>query len=231
MRVPSANVDSSKSVAKTFTKEDVERSKMLRHTHYNHFDTTLVNERQRCERAVARYNDACKLDSGVGEEEARNILNKVFDPSKDTTHRFIAAPQEKGLLSHGVKIEAPFHCTYGYNIKIMDSVYIGKNCMIDDAGKVEIGARTWIGPNVTIFTSEPSKDAVDRKGTGAPWMAKEVMISSEVVIGANAVIYPGVRLEHGSTVEPCAVVRESLGEFQTQLAAIGPRLRPDGLTF
>lgn len=219
----SIGYDPHKSGAKTFNKEDVERSKMLRGSTYNHFDTTLQNERQRCERALQRFNDACKLDSGVSEAEIRNILLKVFDPAEDTTHRFLAAPQEKGTLGKGVRIEAPFTCTYGYNIKTMDSVYIGKNCVIDDAGKVDIGPRTWIGPNVYIMTTDVMKDIQDRKGAGGAWLANGVTIASEVVIGANAVIYPGVTLERGSTVEPFAVVKENLPAFTTQYAPVGKR--------
>ena len=196
---------------------------MLRHVGYNHFDPTLLNERQRCERALARYNAACNIDSGLDDEEARNLLWKVFDPSRDTTHNFVAPLKEKGVLSHGVRIEAPFTCTYGYNLKVMDSVYIGKGTTIDDAGKVEIGARTWIGPNVTIMTSEPSKDMVDRKGSGGSWIAKQVVIASEVIIGANAVIYPGARMERGATVEPFAVVKDYLMENEIQRAPVGPK--------
>lgn len=224
VRMPSANFEPQKSGAKTFTVEEVERSRMLRHSRYNHFDPTLQNERQRCERALERYNNACQLDSGLSEEDARNMLWKVVDPTRDNTHAFLAPCKERGLLSHGVKIEGPFRCTYGYNLKIMDNVYIGKNCNIDDAAKVEIGPRTWIGPNVTILTTDVGKDMVDRKGTGGAWYASPVYIASEVVIGANAVIYPGVRLERGSTVEPFALVRESLPENQTQLAPVGGRM-------
>lgn len=156
-------------------------------------------------------------------EEARTMLWKVLDPSRDTTHKFDAIPKERGTLSHGVRIEAPFHCTYGYNLKIMDSAYVGKNATIDDAGKVEIGARTWIGPNVTILTSDCSKDLVDRKGAAGRWIAHDVTIESGVVVGANALIYPGVRLGRGSTVEPGAIVKEPLGENQIQRAADGKR--------
>ena len=94
---------------------------------------------------------------------------------------------------------------------------------IDDAGKVEVGARTWIGPNVTILTSECSTDMVDRKGAAATWIAKNVYIESEVVIGANAIIYPGVRLGRGSTVEPGAIVKGPLGDNEVQRAADGKR--------
>ncbi|EXJ96501.1 hypothetical protein A1O1_01627 [Capronia coronata CBS 617.96] len=223
VRMASASFDNPKSGAKTFTKEDVERSKMLRCTSYNHHDPTLVNERQRCKQALARYNQACALDNAASEDEIRAKLLKVFDPSKDTTHKFISHPLEKGMIGHGSKIEAPFKCTYGYNIKIMEDVFIGENCEIDDCGKVDIGPRTFIGSGVTIFTQNVGKDLVDRKGTGAPWMAQQVSIASEVIIGKGAVIYPGVTIGRGATVEPFAIVRDALGEFQTQFAAVGHR--------
>jgi white-opaque regulator 2 len=219
----SSGYDHHKSGAKTFTVEEVERSRMLRNSRYNHFDPTLENDRQRCDRALARYNSACSIDSSLSAEDARTMLWKVFDPARDTTHKFDVLPRERGTLSHGVKIEAPFTCTYGYNLKVMDNVYIGKGTTIDDAGKVEIGARTWIGPNVTILTTDCSKDMVDRKGAAGSWIASNVNIESEVVIGANALIYPGVRLGRGSTVEPGAVVKEPLGDNQVQRAADGKR--------
>jgi white-opaque regulator 2 len=185
--------------------EELERSRMLRNYRYNHLDPTLENDRQRCDRALARYNAACSIDSGMDAEEARTMLWNVFDPSRDTIHKFDAPPREKGTLSHGVRIEAPFTCTYGYNLKVMDNVYIGKGTTIDDAGKVEIGARTWIGPNVTILTTDCSKEVmVDRKGATGNWIARNVYIESEAVIGANALIYPGIRLGRGSKVEPGA---------------------------
>jgi acetyltransferase-like isoleucine patch superfamily enzyme len=215
--------DHHKSGAKTFLVEEVERSRMLRNSRYKHFDPTLVNDRQRCERALARYNAACSIESGLEVEQIREMLCKVFDPARDTTHRFDAPPRERGTLSHGVKIEAPFTCTYGYNLKIMDNVYIGKGATVDDAGRVEIGPRTWIGPNVTILTTDCSKDMVDRKGAEGTWISRNVTIESEVVIGANAIIYPGIRIGRGSTVEPGAIVKETLGDNQIQRAADGKR--------
>lgn len=80
-----------------------------------------------------------------------------------------------------------------------------------------------VGPNVTILTSDCSKDMVDRKGAAGKWLAQTVIIESEVVIGANALIYPGVRLGRGSTVEPGAIVKEPLGDNQVHRAADGKR--------
>lgn len=196
---------------------------MLRNSYYNHFDKTLQNERERCRRALARYNDLCRIDCALNPEQIREHLTMVFDPTKDNIHNFFSQTKERGKVSDDVKIEAPFRCSYGYNIKIQDGVYIGENCTIDDAGKVEIGPRTFIGSDVTIFTTDVAKDMVDRKGSGAPWIARPVHIAAEVVIGRGAKIHPGVRIEQGATVEPYAVVRETLHEFEIQHAAVGTR--------
>ena len=83
--------------------EEAERSRMLRNTRYNHFDPTLENDRKRCEGALARYNAACSIDSGMDAEEARTMLWKVVDPGLDTNHKFDAPPREKGTLTCGVK--------------------------------------------------------------------------------------------------------------------------------
>ena len=90
---------------------------MLRSVHYNHFDLTLQHERQRCERAVERYNAALKLDSGLTEQEVHNLLIKVVDPSQDTTHKFPVHHHGKGHIGVGVIIESSFSCTYGYNLE------------------------------------------------------------------------------------------------------------------
>ncbi|OAL18518.1 hypothetical protein AYO22_10495 [Fonsecaea multimorphosa] len=201
---------SSSSNFKISGQEDVEKSKMLRSVNYIHMDPTLVYERQRCERALKRYEAACELDSGLSEQEIRNLLVKVLDPSQDTTHRFPSQNHGKGYLGLGVKIETPFTCTYGYNLRIHDDVYVGKGCNFDDAGVIEIGPRTIIGPGVTIITSDHNKDLINRKGTKGLWIANNVLIAAGVIIGAKAIIYPGVKIEEGATVEPGVVVRESL---------------------
>ena len=192
---------------------------MLRSTAYNHFDPTLIYERQRCKRALQRYNAACELDSGLSEQEIRNLLLKVIDASQDTTHKFPSQNHGRGHIGLGVKIEPPFTCTYGYNLKIQDDVYVGEGCRFDDAGTVEIGPRTVIAPGVKILTTDYGKDVVHRKGTKSFFIANDVIIASGVIIGADAIIYPGVRIEEGVTVEPGAVVRESLKANQIQRAS------------
>ena len=212
------------SASKVFTAAEVERSKMGRGASYNHFDPSLENERLRCDEACERYNSACKLRNGVSRPGQEEMLQKIFDPSLDTAYRAMAPHQGRGLLGPGVRVEAPFSCTYGYNIQLFDNAYIGKNCEIDDAAPVTIGARVWIGPNVTIFTSDVGRDMIDRKGTDSRWMARQVKIHEEAIIGRNATIYPGVTINRGCVVEPNAVVKDSVPENQIARACPGPPL-------
>ena len=200
---------------------------MLRGAPYNYFDKTLHNERQRCATALQRYNNACQLGSGVSDPELQNILLKVFVPKKDQTHSFLAANPLEGTLGPGVRIEPGFRCTYGYNLRIMDNVFIGENTRIDDSGRVDIGSRTWIGANVTMLTNDVIRELQNRKGTdGQLCQTAHIMIGSEAVIGPGAVIYPGCRLGRGCTVEPFAIVKGNLGDYEVQKAYEGHRFTP-----
>ncbi|KAK5321615.1 hypothetical protein LTR70_004005 [Exophiala xenobiotica] len=118
---------------------------MLRGAQYNYFNPTLENERQRCANTLLRYNNACQLDSGVGKPEQQNMLRKVFLPSEDTTHSFVASLKgHEGSLGPSVRIEPGFDCTYGYNIKMYDSVFIRKNTPIDDSAKSYNTGDEWL---------------------------------------------------------------------------------------
>ena len=202
---------------------------MQRGAPYNYFDGTLKDERTRCANALLRYNNACQLTSGVSEEEAQKMLIKVFDPKQDSARPDAKGFPMEGHLGPGVKIEPGFRCTYGYNIRIFDNVFIGENTRLDDSAKIDIGARTWISANVTILTNDVAKDAVQRKGTdGQQCSAQPVSIGPEVVIGTGAVIFPGVKIGRGSTIEPFAVVKESLADFSMQRVYQGQPLAPLG---
>jgi acetyltransferase-like isoleucine patch superfamily enzyme len=183
---------------------------MHRAAPYNRLDPTLVYDRRRCKRALARYHAACEIDSGMDDEQARRMLEKVFDPTRDESYNSRSPPDRRGILGHKVRIEPGFSCTYGYNLVMMDSVYVGDNTSIDDSAKVEIGPRTTIGNDVKIITSAYVKDLIDRKGSGGLWTAKEVFIGANVIIEDNVTIYPDVRIENGVIVEHGAIVKESL---------------------
>lgn len=209
--------------SKHFGKEDVERSKMMRGSEYKHFDPTLRYERQRCERAVNRYAAACQLDSGISEQEIRSLLMKIIDPSRDTTHKVPSNYEMKGYLGLGVELEVPFTCSYGYNLRLQEDVHIGKGCIFEDAAPIDVGPRSVIGPGVRIMTTEVARDSLNRKGPSCTWISKPVTILSEVIIGAGSLIYPGVTLGRGCTVEPGSIVRETLADYSIYRPSPGER--------
>ena len=64
---------------------------------------------------------------------------------------------------------------------------------------------------------------VDRKGATGTWIGRNVYIESEMVTGANALIYPGIRLGTGSKVEPGAIVKKLLADNKIHRAPGGKR--------
>ena len=66
----------------------------------------------------------------------------------------------------GAVIRPPFHCDYGYNIRIGLGVFFNFNCVVLDVVAVTVGARTQIGPAVQIYTADHPRDPSVRR-TGA----------------------------------------------------------------
>lgn len=192
---------------KIFMSEDVERNRMLRSVSYHHLDRTLAMDRKRCERALEHFNDALKIDSAIGDEEAQNLLWRVLDPSRDPLSHYASYPKERGDLSQDVVVERGFSCSYGYNLILELGVYVDRDVFIDDAASVSIGARSWIGHGARILTSLPILRSGHATTTNVTRLAMAVIIEAEVVLGQGVVIYPGVTLARGTVVEPASVIK------------------------
>jgi maltose O-acetyltransferase len=54
-------------------------------------------------------------------------------------------------VGEGVEIWPPFHCDYGFNIRLGAGVFVNGNCVILDGCEVSIGDKTLIGPAVQIL--------------------------------------------------------------------------------
>lgn len=121
-------------------------------------------------------------------------------------------------------IEPPFHCDYGYNIKLGENFYSNYNCIILDCAEVRIGDNVMLAPNVSIFTAGHPVDAEKRN---QEWeYAIPVTIGNSVWIGGNTVVNPGVNIGDNTVIgsgsvltkdipgnviaagNPCKVIRE-----------------------
>ena len=101
-------------------------------------------------------------------------------------------------------VEAPFHCSYGFNVRLGQSVYLNSGCVILDSAPVTIGDNTMLGPGVHIYCADHHRD-VDKRRAGIE-RALPVTIGADVWIGGRAVIMPGVQIGDGAIVAAGAVV-------------------------
>jgi acetyltransferase-like isoleucine patch superfamily enzyme len=101
----------------------------------------------------------------------------------------------------------PFYCDYGLKLEFGEHVFVNQNCSFYDLGGITIGDRTMIGPGVTLLTAGHPVEPVERFDgiTTAP-----IVIESNVWIGANATITPGVQIGSGSVVAAGAVVAKDV---------------------
>ncbi len=91
---------------------------------------------------------------------------------------------------------------------------IGKHCRIgpgayfDLAGKVRIGDRTVIAPQLMVITG--SHEIGDPSGRSGPDVVGNVEIGAGVWIGARVTILPGVRVGSGAVIAAGAVVTKDV---------------------
>ena len=104
----------------------------------------------------------------------------------------------------GAWIRQPFHCDFGYNIRIGAGVFMNFGCVLLDVVGIEIGDGAQIGPGVQIYTADHPRDpALRRAGLES---GKPVRIGANVWIGGGAIILPGVTIGDDAIVGAGAVV-------------------------
>jgi maltose O-acetyltransferase len=169
-----------------------ERSKMAAGEWYDGLDPEIEALRVVARRAIFEHN-------GLPPDERGDI-----------------APALKALLGEvgaDVRIEAPFHCAYGFNVFLGDGVYINTGCTILDTAPVRIGARTMFGPSVHIYCAEHHKDAVERAASME--IARAVEIGEDVWVGGGAIILAGIRIGNAAIIGAGAVVTHDVAEGAT----------------
>ncbi|MCP4628741.1 MAG: sugar O-acetyltransferase [bacterium] len=164
-----------------------EREKMLAGEMYDAADLQLIEERRRA-------RDLCKNlnESHDGEQALReSIIRELFGEAGDA-----------------IWIEPPFYCDYGSNIALGSKVFFNFNCVILDPAPVTIGSNVMFGPAVQICTATHPMSASERR-TGREF-ALPVAIGSDVWIGSEAIICPGIRVGSQSVIGAGSVVTRDI---------------------
>ena len=156
---------------------------MLAGEPYRASDPALCADQAACARWLVRYNDA---------------------PDQSTEARHALLAEGLGVVGEGVILRSPFHCDYGFNIRIGARSFVNFGCVILDVAPVEIGADVRIGPNVQIYAADHPRDpAVRRSGLDC---GRPVRIGDNAWIGGGAIILPGVTIGADAVVGAGSVV-------------------------
>ena len=169
-----------------------ERQKMISGLPYDPGDPELQADQTAAKHWMARYNAAMASSPA----ERRDLLR-----------------QRLGEVGEGAIIRPPFHCDYGYNIRLGRGVFLNLNCVILDVCEVEIGDQTQIGPGVQILTADHPRDPAER-AAGIEF-GKPIVIGRNVWIGGGAIILPGVSIGDDAIIGAGSVVTRDVPEGVT----------------
>lgn len=169
-----------------------EREKMVAGELYRAGDPELQVESAAAKAWMVRYNAAMAASPA----ERRVLLRERL-----------------GLVGEGAVIRAPFHCDYGWNIRLGRDVFLNFNCVILDVCAVTIGDMTQIGPGAQLLAADHPRDAVTRDA-GLEF-GRPVTVGRNVWIGAGALILPGVTIGDDAVIGAGAVVTRDVAAGAT----------------
>lgn len=112
-------------------------------------------------------------------------------------------------VGEGAYIEPSFTCDYGVHIEAGKNLYMNFGCTILDCAKVKFGDNVMLAPNVGIYTAGHPIDPVERHIELIEF-AHEINIGSNVWIGANSVILPGVTIGDNTVIGAGSVVTKDI---------------------
>jgi acetyltransferase-like isoleucine patch superfamily enzyme len=119
-------------------------------------------------------------------DELREIMSLLTGKKVDDTFRLFP----------------PFYTDFGKNITIGKNVFINSGCHFQDQGGIVIGDNTLIGHNVVLATINHDLNPLNnRKNHYA-----SINIASNVWIGSNATVLPGVTIGEWAVIAAGAVV-------------------------
>lgn len=174
--------------------------KMVSGEHYDINDEELIRIRDTTRDRAAEYNQTARSDR----QQQRQLLKQIF-----------------ASIGEDVHMEKSINIDYGINTTIGNHVFINFNFTLLDCAPVTIGDHVFIGPNVQVYTAHHPLDAQTRNQHIG--YAEPVEIGSNVWIGGNCVILPGVKIGDGAVIGAGSVVTKDIPK---DTLAVGNPCRP-----
>lgn len=149
------------------------------------------------------------------------MLYFLFQKVKGLKYRILNYIYLSMLKMHGENVHIGKNCDITWrNISVGNNVYLGTDTrIISTQAEVIIHNNVMFGPGVTIITGNHRYDIVGRTMSSItekekrPSDDQNVIIESDVWIGANAIILKGVHISTGSIVAAGACVTSDVPEY------------------
>jgi maltose O-acetyltransferase len=164
-----------------------ERQKMLAGELYDASDPELVAARIAARRLTQALN---ALDPG-------DVVSR-----DDLLHRLL------GGIGADSRIEAPFHCDYGSQVRLGSRVFVNMCCVFLDAAPIVLGDDVQLGPCVQLLTSDHPRDAEER--TSGLESARPITIGARAWLGGGVIVLPGVEVGADVVIGAGSVVTRSI---------------------
>ena len=153
--------------------------------------------------------DAKDPELTADRERARLLFQQINQMNElEKTERDLLFYELLGHAGEHLWIDPPFYCDYGYNIHAGDHFFMNFNCCILDVSTVEIGDRVMFAPGVQVLTATHPMQAKPRS-SGLEY-AKPISIGSDVWVGGNAILCPGVTIGDRAVIGAGAVVTKDV---------------------
>jgi maltose O-acetyltransferase len=169
-----------------------EKDKMLAGERYRPGAPEIQADQAATKKWLVRYNAALALSAA----ERRVLLAECF-----------------AEVGAGAVVRPPFHCDYGFNIRLGANAFLNYNCVILDVVEVSIGEGAQLGPAVQIYAADHPRDPVRRR-EGLEF-GRAVRIGKHAWIGGGAIILPGVTIGDEAVVGAGSVVTRDVSAGAT----------------
>ena len=139
-----------------------------------------------------------------------NLLDET-DPARDEIIK-----KHLGKIGSTFHMVGPIHFNYGTHSFIGNNFFANFNFTVMDDARIFIGDNVCIGPNVSLLATNHPLIAAERMGLDANGkttlaeFAEEIHIGSNVWIGGNTVINPGVSIGSNVVIGSGSVVTKDV---------------------
>ena len=165
-----------------------EKEKMLLGELYDaNNDPALIAERKACKVLLHKLNH----------------LSPEMDSERDYLLRELIGETRESFI-----IESPFHCDYGYNIRLGKNFYMNVGCVILDEAPVTFGDNVFVAPQCGFYTAGHPFD-VERRNAGLEY-AKAITVGDNVWIGGNVTVLPGVTIGSNCVIGAGSIVTKDI---------------------